>query len=69
MHVAALPSRLGERFADRRLQPLTIVGDDELDAGEAARLKSREEIAPARPAFSTGELDRQDLAPRVKPVG
>jgi hypothetical protein len=36
MHVAALPRRFGQHLADRRFQPLVVVGDDELDAGETA---------------------------------
>jgi hypothetical protein len=42
-----------------------IVGDDELDAGEAAGFQPREEVAPARSALAIGELDRQDLAPAI----
>src|SRR6202011_6340326 len=42
-----------------------IVGDDELDTGEAARPEPREEITPARPALAIGQLDRQDLTPAI----
>src|SRR6516164_9749565 len=44
MHVAALPGRLGKHFTDRRLQPLMIVGDDELDTAEAAGFQPREKL-------------------------
>src|SRR5579884_449342 len=65
MHGAALPGGLRENLADRRLQTLVIVGDDELDAGEPTRLQAGQEIAPARPALAVRQLDRQDLAPAV----
>src|SRR6516165_4936286 len=65
MHVAALPGGLREHFTNRRLQPLMMVGDDKLDAGETARLQPGEELAPARPALAVGKLDREDLPPTV----
>ena len=38
VHVATLPGRLGKDFGDRLLETRVIVGDDELDARQAALL-------------------------------
>jgi hypothetical protein len=63
MHITALPHRLGQRLANRRLEPLVIVRDDELDAEEATRLEPGEKVAPARPALAVREIDAEHLAP------
>jgi hypothetical protein len=42
-----------------------IIGDDEFDAVQTARLQPQQEIPPARSALAVGELDRQCLAPAV----
>jgi hypothetical protein len=63
MHVAALPDGLGQHLADRRLEPLMVVRHHELDAAETARLEAREEVAPARAALATGELDAEHPSP------
>ena len=42
-----------------------IVGDDELDAGEAALAQAQQEVAPARSTLPVGELDTEDLAAAV----
>jgi hypothetical protein len=42
MHVTALVSRFRQHLADRRLQPGVIVGDHELDTGEAPLAQARE---------------------------
>src|SRR5260221_2804665 len=63
VHVAALPDRLGQHLANRRLEPLMVVRDDELDPEETAPLEPGDEIAPARTALAVGELDAQHLAP------
>jgi hypothetical protein len=55
---AALPGRT-ERLADRLLQPLVRVGDDELHAGEAALEQRAEEVAPERSARSPGTCARR----------
>src|SRR5690242_5645948 len=51
MHVAALPSGLGQDLADRLLQAGVIVRDNKLNPGQAARLQPEEKVAPARPAL------------------
>jgi hypothetical protein len=61
--------RLCQNLAQRCPQAGMIVGHDKFDAVQTARLRPQQEIAPARPALAVGELDRQYLAPRVKPVG
>ena len=65
MHVAALVGRLRQRLAQCRSEPGVIVGDDELDAVQTARLQLQQEIPPARAALAIGEFDRQYLAPAV----
>jgi hypothetical protein len=47
VHVAALISRLRENLAQRRSKPGVVVGDDKLDAMEAASLEPQQEIPPA----------------------
>ncbi len=69
MHVAALIGRFRESLAQCRPETGVIIGDDEFDAVQTTRLEPEQEIPPARPALAVGELDRQHLAPRVKPVG
>src|SRR5215831_6818901 len=65
MHVAALVGRLRQRLAQCRSEPGVIVGDDELDTVQAARLEPGKEVPPTRPALAIGKLDGQDLAPAV----
>jgi hypothetical protein len=42
-----------------------IVGDDELDAVEAAPAQSEKEVLPGRAALAVGHFDGQDLAAPV----
>jgi hypothetical protein len=42
-----------------------VVGDDELDAREAAGDQAAEEVAPGRAALAGRELDREDLPPAL----
>ena len=63
MHVATLPGRLGKDFGDRLLETRVIVGDDELDARQAALLEAEKKPLPRRCAFPVGQLHRQHLAP------
>src|SRR2546423_14147266 len=65
MHVAALIGRLRQSLAQCRSEAGVIIGDDELDAVQAARLQPQQEIPPARSALAVGELDRQHLAAAV----
>lgn len=65
MHVAALPGRFRDDLADRRDQAGMVVGDDQLDALEAARLQRDKKILPGRTALAIGHLHCQDLAPPV----
>src|SRR5499427_5769756 len=65
MHVAALVARLRQRLAQCRSEPGVIVGDDELDTVQAARLEPGKEVPPTRPALAIGKLDGQDVAPAV----
>src|SRR6201982_2967772 len=59
MLVAALISRLRQSLAQGRSEAGVIVGDDELDAMQIARLQPQQETPPARSALAVGELDRQ----------
>ena len=52
VHVAALDGRFGEDLADGRAKARVIVGDDELDAAEAARRVRAG--SPARTSCSRG---------------
>jgi len=42
-----------------------VVGDDQFDTLEAARLQADEKVPPGRAALAAGHLDGQDLAPSV----
>ena len=42
-----------------------IVGDDELDAVEAAAAQTDEEVLPGGGALAVGHVDRQDLATTI----
>ena len=42
-----------------------VVGNDKLDAKQAALFQPRQEIAPARPALTVGQLDPEHLAPTL----
>ena len=44
-----------------------VVGDHELDTGEAALAQPQQKFAPARTALALGELDRED-APAPAPA-
>jgi hypothetical protein len=48
MHIAALIGRFRQSLAQRRPQPGVVVGDDELDAVQTARLEVRG--LPAKPS-------------------
>lgn len=65
MHVAALPGRFLDHLADRRDQAGMVVGDDQLDAPQAARLHADEEVLPGQTALAIGHLHSQELAPPV----
>jgi Transposase domain (DUF772) len=60
----AVPA-FGYHLADRRDQAGMVVGHDQLDALEAARLQADEEVLPGRAALAIGHLHRQDLAPPI----
>lgn len=53
------------QLADRGDKAGMIVGDDQFDTLETARLQAHEEVAPGRAALAIGHLDGQDLAPSV----
>lgn len=56
VHVAALPGGFGDHLADRCHQAGVIVGHNQLDALEAARLEADEEVPPGRAALAIGHL-------------
>src|SRR6202171_6672464 len=62
MDVATLPDGFRQDFANRRLEPRMIVGDDQLHAVEPARLESAQKVAPTRAAFPICELHAPYLA-------
>jgi hypothetical protein len=65
MHVTALVGCLCQNLAQYRSKPGVIVGHDDLDAVQTARLEPEQEIAPARAALAIGKLHRQYLASAV----
>ena len=65
VHVASLHGRLREDLADGRAKAGVIVGDDELDAAEAAAAQGEQEVLPGGAALAVGHVDGQDLAPPV----
>ena len=65
MYIAALIGGLRQNLAQGRAQTGMIVGHDELDAVQTARLERKQEVAPARSALPVGEIDRQHLAAAV----
>ncbi len=62
VHVASLHGRLRENLADGCAKAGVIVGDDELDAVEAAAAQTDEEVLPGGGALAVGHVDSQDLA-------
>ncbi len=69
MHVAALIGRLRQSLARGGAKAGVVISHHEFDAVETTGLEPQQKIPPARSALPVGELDRQNLAPRVKPVG
>jgi hypothetical protein len=69
MHDAALPGR-AEHLADRVLEALVRVGDNQLHAREAALDERAEEVAPERLGLCLAAVDADHLAPTrlVHPV-
>ncbi|BCH05295.1 hypothetical protein MesoLj131b_72940 (plasmid) [Mesorhizobium sp. 131-2-5] len=65
VHIAALPCCFRDHLADRSHQAGMVVGHDQFDAPEAARLQRDEEVPPGRAAFAIGHLHGQDLAPPI----
>src|SRR5215831_6082391 len=65
MHVRALVGRCRQNLTECRSEPGVIVGDDEFDAVQTARLEPGKEIPPARSALAIGELHRQYLTAAV----
>src|ERR1700745_2552860 len=59
MNVAALIGRLRQNLAQRCPQAGMIVGHNQFDAVQTARLQPQQEIAPARPALAVGAADPQ----------
>ena len=60
MHVAALPTGVGERLPDRFLQLRMVVADNEFDARQTPCLELGEEILPTGLAFREHQ-HRQNL--------
>ncbi len=63
--VTALVGGLGEPLADGGPEAGVVVGDDELDAMEAAGPKREQEVLPGGTALAVGHLDGEDLAAAV----
>src|SRR5271163_3840753 len=65
MDITTLPDGLGQDFANGRLKPRMIVGDDQFHAVKPARLEPAQEVPPARAAFPIGQLDAENLAAAI----
>ena len=52
-----------QHLRDRRLQALVRVGDNKLDAGEAAPDERAQELAPERLCFCGSDVECDHLAP------
>src|SRR5438094_4941304 len=63
--VAALEGSFGEHFANRPAQTGMVIGDDQLDAVQAALAQAEQQVLPGGAAFAIGHLDGEDLAPAV----
>jgi hypothetical protein len=63
---ASLPGSAGQDRADRVHQAGVGVGDDQLDAGQAAGGQGAQEGEPAGAVLGGGDVDAEDLA---VPVG
>ena len=61
---AALPAS-SENLGDGGLQPLVSVGDDELDAAQAAPRQLAQELVPERLGFRGADVEPEHLAPAV----
>jgi hypothetical protein len=64
MKAAALPGRV-ENLGDRRLQPVVRVGDDELDAAQAALAQAAQESDPEWLGFAVADRHAEHLATTV----
>jgi hypothetical protein len=62
MRLAALPGRPLELDADGGHQPAVVVGDDQVDARQAATLEPGEEGHPAALRFAVAQVQAADLA-------
>ena len=62
VELAALPGQGGKDGAAGGAQAGVVVGDEELEAAEAALLEAREEVAPVDFGFAQGDADAEDLA-------
>ena len=65
MDSAALMRRALEGARQRRDQAGVLVGDDQLDPGQATLLESAEEPAPEHLVFTVADVDAQHLAAAV----
>lgn len=68
VHAATLPGG-GEDAADGGLQPLMGVGDDQLDAAQAAALQTAQEVTPEAFGFRRTDLQADDFAPALGVCG
>ena len=67
VELAALPARAAEDGAAGGAQPGMVVGDDELDAAQAAGLQAVEEGAPVDLGLGEGDGDAEQAAALVRP--
>lgn len=63
-HAAALPGGV-ENLSDRGFDPLTGVGDDELDAAQAAPRELAQERGPERLGLRQADVHAEHLAPAI----
>ncbi len=56
-----MPGGVGQHLGEGFFETRVVVGDDELDAVQAAVPQAREEVFPERLALALGEIDGQDL--------
>ena len=62
MELAALPGDGWEDGTARGAEAGVVVGDEELEGGEAAFLEALEEVAPVDLGFAQGDADAEDGA-------
>src|SRR6185437_9916690 len=64
VHAASLPGG-AEHFADGRLQSLMSIGDDELDAAQAASGQTAQELCPERLGLTVANGHAKHFAPAI----